>query len=266
MLTYDSHIQTEVFSPHLPVFFLHAFPVNRKMWQPQMTFLREKRMDFVAFDYPGFGDSPLPENDLSIEDYGEYAYRLLKELGMDQAIFVGLSMGGYIALALYRRHPEIFRGLLLANTKAAADTEEGRQGRYKMIDYLKRTHDLSPLFRFHLSKFFSRETKEKNRQLIGQVKSLMEEASQEGIIRAHRAMAERADSTDLLSEMNFPVWVIAGEEDEISTVEEAQGIAEKLPQGKLHIIPNAAHLSNLEQPEAFNKIMWEYVEKVKEGV
>lgn len=123
MINYHDKISIKLYYPTIPVVFLHAFPVNRRMWQPQMDFLKKLGIGYIAWDYPGFGNSKIIKKTTEIRDYSEYAYEILQEIGIRKAIFVGASMGGYVALSLFREHPESFMGLLLANTRAHADDE-----------------------------------------------------------------------------------------------------------------------------------------------
>ncbi len=262
MIRYEKNIYIEMSYPATPVVFLHAFPVNHQMWQPQFDFLRQNGIGYITLDYPGFGKSTLTEKKMNISDYGDKVWGLLQQLRVRKAVIAGLSMGGYVAFALYRKHPELFAGLLLANTRATADTEEGRQNRYAIIDSLKKTLDLTPLIQSHLTRFLTDSTRENNPQLVAQVENLMDEGTAAGVIQALQAMAERPDSTGLLSQMDFPVSIIAGEKDTITSVEEAGAMAALCPAAILNIIPDAAHLSNMEKPQEFNNVLWQLLQQV----
>ncbi len=263
MLTFRKDVYTKIFYPYTPVVFLHAFPVNYKMWKPQMEYLQQKNRGFIAWDYPGFGKSKILEKEMNLTDYGEFIYQLLQDLGIHKGIFVGLSMGGYVALSLYRNHPNIFAGLMLANTKASADTAEGKQKRMTMVDSLKKSLDLSPVIDTHIEKFFTEETRQNNKNLVNQVEHLMQDSTVAGVIQAQKAMAERADSNELLPQMDFPVTVVSGDSDELISVSLAEEMANKIPNAKLEIIPGAAHLSNMEKPEKFNACLMELIERVQ---
>ncbi len=243
------------------VLFLHAFPVHHEMWQNQMQFLEEKHVPYVTLDYPGFGDSAPFSEMPDISEYARQALRVLQEAGISKAVVVGLSMGGYVALALYRLAPEVFQGLVLADTRASADTEEGRQRRFQIIEQLKTTNDIDGIITTHIEKFFTPENRG-NTPLVTTAKRLMQRATTIGIIHALHAMAHRPDSMELLARMDFPVEVIVGEGDELTTVEDSMKMVDALPHGQLTVIPNAAHLSNLEQPAAFNQALVNYLKRV----
>lgn len=261
MMRYNQ-IAVSCYTPLTPVVFLHAFPVNRQMWAPQLSVLRKKKIAWITYDYPGFGETPILSDVSDIYAYGREAIHFLDEVGVEKAVFVGLSMGGYVALSLYRHHPERFAGLVLADTRASADTAEGRENRYRIISQLQQTADPQPLFNGHLEKFFTEETRRNRPDLLAQTRQMMAAASLKGIIAAQKAMAERPDSTALLPQMNFPVLVLVGEQDTLTTVADARQMVDRLPNGQLAIIPDAAHLSNLEQPDQFNEILGEYLSRV----
>ena len=241
------------------IVFLHAFPLNSKMWEPQFEKLRQENIPYLALDYPGFGMSAAWTLEPSVDDFAEEVYHAIDRLNLQKVIVVGLSMGGYVAFSLFRKHPRIFHGLVLADTKATADTEEGKQKRFKLIDEIRQDPSMKGLIQLHLEKFFTEETRVNKPQLPALAESLMKEASPRGVIQALQAMAGRADSTELLKEMTFPVLVIAGEKDSLTSVEDAQAMKDRLPRGALSIISGAAHISNLERPEEFNNSLIQYL-------
>ncbi|GAB4327745.1 MAG: alpha/beta fold hydrolase [Calditrichia bacterium] len=247
---------------NIPVVFLHAFPMNHKMWEPQIAFLREKGFTSIAPDLPGFGGSQLAESD-TLTSYSERICRLLEVLEVHQAVFVGLSMGGYLALELFRHIPEKFVGLLLANTRATADTPVVRERRAEIIKQIEESGELGEVLTFHLENFLTAGAREKNPELKRLVWQILQEASAQSICQAQRAMAKRPDFLDLLQDMQFPVTVVASEGDALTTLEDARAMMERLPDGHLEIIQNSAHLSNMEQPVAFNRALMRLIEKVR---
>lgn len=265
ILQYRSNIHGDKKFSGIPIVFLHAFPMNLRMWEPQIEFLNNNHIKYVAINYPGFGQSPLPENSKNsarMEFYAEKIRETLRKLRLSKAIFVGLSMGGYVAFALYRKWPELFAGLVLANTRASADDETGRLRRIQMIDDLKKTEDPAPIFDQHMIKFFTSTTQRENQQLLKFTRQIMEASTIPGIIFALEAMAGRAAAFDLLAGMNFPVLLLAGASDELTTVADARKMLSILPRAKLEIIEDAAHLSNLEKPEIFNQHLLRYWQQI----
>ncbi len=261
MINYDDKISIKLHYPNIPVVFLHAFPVNRKMWQPQMDFLTKLGIGYIAWDYPGFGKSKIIKETMWIRDYSEYTYEILQEIGIRKTIVVGLSMGGYVALSLFREHPELFMGLLLANTRAHADDEEIRKRRYEIIEDLKVKNSLLELIEMHIQYFLTEETRSKRIELVKKLMEMMREATVEGVIQAQGAMARRLDSNDLLKRIKFPVTILTGDSDTLSPPKLAKYMVEMIPDATLQIIKNAAHLSNLERPKEFNRELKKLIDK-----
>ena len=179
---------------------------------------------------------------------------LLDQLSIQQAVFVGLSMGGYILFAFYRKYAARVKGLILADTKAQADTEEGKNGRFQLaqIAYKKGPSAIADVM---IPKLLSPATIQTKPDLVQQVRAMIEGNQISGIAGDLMAMAERPDSVPLLSQITCPTQIIVGELDQATPPSDAKLMAEQIPHARLAIIPNAAHLSNLEQPEAFNQIV-----------
>jgi len=248
---------------HRPaVVFLHAFPLNRHMWRPQLEALADSGIPCIALDYPGFGEAPPWPFPPTIDDYARYVLDVLEACRVPQAVFVGLSMGGYVALALYRQAPARFRGLVLADTRATADTEAARERRLQLIEATRRARSVEPLVEAHIDKFFTPSTRQERPNIVEEAERLMRQTSPLGAIQALWAMADRPDSTDLLAQMDFPVLVVVGAEDPLTPPTEAQAMVERLPRADGVVLPGAAHLANMEQPKAFNEALRKYLATV----
>jgi 3-oxoadipate enol-lactonase len=247
--------------PKIPVVFLHAFPLNSRMWKPQIKFLEKHQIKYIAEDYPGFGKTPIIKNHMDILDYGEYIYEIVRDNAIEQAIFIGLSLGGYVAFSLLREHPEIFKGLLLANTRAAADNEEIRKKRLQIVQDLQINRNLSSIIETHLRLFFTKQTRQKKLELISDVMEIMKESNVEGVIQAQQAMAARPDSLQLLEEINFPVSIVSSEMDSLINPQETLQMARIIPEAHLEFIQKAAHLSNYEAPQEFNRVMSDLISR-----
>jgi pimeloyl-ACP methyl ester carboxylesterase len=224
---------------------LHAFPLDASMWAPQASAFGE--VTVVAPDLPGFGASrPVPDV-LRMEDVAEAGIVALDEAGVERAVVLGLSMGGYGALALWDRHPDRVAGLVLANTRAGADDEAGRERRRALADRLRSegsgflVASPPPL----LSGAAPPELWEQVRAIIGG-----QEAG--AIAAASLGMAERADYTARLGEIAVPTLVVTSSADTLIPPGLTTPMAEAIPGATLEVIDGAGHLSNLEAPEAFN--------------
>jgi pimeloyl-ACP methyl ester carboxylesterase len=173
-------------------------------------------------------------------------------------------MGGYILFAFYRRYAARVKGLILADTKAQADTEEGKTGRSQLaqIAYKKGPSAIADVM---IPKLLSPATIQTNPDLVQQVRGMIEGNQISGIAGDLMAMAERPDSVPLLSQITCPTQIIVGELDQATPLSDAKLMADQIPRARLAIIPNAAHLTNLEQPEAFNQIVGSFASDLRES-
>ena len=229
---------------------LHAFPFHRGMWRPQIEALRGS-WRIVTFDARGFGESPRGDGLLTMERIADDAVALLDHLAEDQAVFAGLSMGGYAAFALHRRHRDRVRALVLADTRAEADTDEGRAGRAALSERVRR-EGAAPAVDAMLPRLLSSHAQSSNPDLFETVRGMLLAAPSGGITDALAGLAARADSTPTLREIRCPALVVVGEEDELTPVGSAETIHQGIAGSRLAIVPRAGHLSNMENPEAFN--------------
>jgi 3-oxoadipate enol-lactonase len=173
----------------------------------------------------------------------------------------GLSMGGYVALALYRDHAPRLAGLILAATKAGADSEEARQNRDKSAD-LARREGPKAIAAAMLPKMLGPQTYHRQPGLVEKVNGILESASLEGILGALEGMKERPDSTVLLSEIRLPTLILHGADDQLIPVKEAHAMKEAIYEAQLEVLPGAGHLLNLEQPEAFNNAVRRFLDSI----
>jgi pimeloyl-ACP methyl ester carboxylesterase len=243
--------------PGEPLILLHAFPLNGRMFEPQMeAFSKGRRV--VAPDYPGFGRSPRTPAQPDIRYYAEGVRGLLDRLGLERVVLGGVSMGGYVAFGCMRLFPEMVSGLILADTRPDADSEETRENRKNMA---RRVADegVEVLIELQMRRLLARYTLEKNEEVVEEVHNMILESSPGGVVAALGAMRERPDSTPLLEEIEVPTLVIGGEEDGISSPEVMGAMAEKIPDSRHVTLPRAGHLSNLEAPEAFNAALKEFL-------
>jgi pimeloyl-ACP methyl ester carboxylesterase len=237
----------------LPVVFLHAFPLNRTMWAQQEEAL-SLQFRIITIDLRGHGESDAPLWRYTLEQSADDVNALLDQLSIQQAIFVGLSMGGYILFAFYRKYAARVKGLILADTKAQADTVEGKEGRFQMAQTSYKKGP-SAIVDTMLSKLLSPATIQMRPGLVQHVRTIIENSQISGIAGDLMAMAERLDSIPLLSQITCPTQIIVGELDQATPPSDAKLMADQIPNARLAIISNAAHLTNMEQPEAFNQIV-----------
>jgi pimeloyl-ACP methyl ester carboxylesterase len=229
------------------VLLIHAFPLSSAMWVRQIAALAP-RCRVIAPDLRGFGESARGSGGASLDQFADDLVALLDHLAIERATIAGLSMGGYIAFALWRRHRARIAGLVLADTRAGADTEEGKQSREQNARLVESAGP-SPLADQMMPKLVSPEAPT---PICDEVRGIIVNNGRTGIAAALRAMAARPDSTPLLAEIDVPTLVVVGSADELTPPKESHLLHERIAGSELVEIPGAGHISNMENPEAFN--------------
>jgi pimeloyl-ACP methyl ester carboxylesterase len=229
---------------------LHAFPLGMGMWDAQVEALAG-RFRVVRFDARGFGGSPPGEGPLTMERIADDAAALLDHLGLSRAVVCGLSMGGYAALAMVRRHADRLRALVLCDTRRGADAEEARAQRAALAEKVLREGS-GAAAEATLPKLLGRTTHQTRPQVVAAVRRLIEGNPPRGIADALYGLAARADSGTTLREVQVPTLVLCGEEDVLTPVAEAEALRDGIAGSRLQALAGAGHLSNMEVPSAFN--------------
>ncbi|MFF1507113.1 alpha/beta fold hydrolase [Streptomyces sp. NPDC058326] len=234
---------------------VHGHPFDHTMWRPQIDrFSRTHRV--IAPDLRGYGATPLGANpgstDLGV--FAEDLVALLDDLGIGACVLAGLSMGGQIAMELYRRHPERVRGLVLADTFPAAETEDGKAARNAMADRLLREG-----MRGYADEVLDRMVAPYNTHAAPHVHRMMCATDPVAAAAALRGRAERPDYRKTLTTVPFPALVIVGRDDTYTPVTDAEEMRALLPHATLAVIERAAHLPNLERPEEFDAVLETYL-------
>ncbi|MGH2496748.1 MAG: alpha/beta fold hydrolase [Ktedonobacteraceae bacterium] len=235
----------------LSVIFLHAFPLNRSMWDGEIAaLLDEQRYRLVSLDWRGFGESDIPGEVSTMEILAGDVVALMDHLGIEQAVLCGLSMGGYVAFACLRQYAQRIGGLILADTRPTADPPD-RQANRENVARIAETQGTAAIADLQLPNLISDYTRQHDPAVETRARQMINAATKPGIAAASRGMARRVDSSDLLAGISCPTLVIVGEQDALIPPFEAQACAERIPGAQFVSIPNAGHLSNLEQPDLF---------------
>lgn len=242
------------------VLFLHAFPLSRAMWDAQVRAL-ETAYQAVRFDARGFGGTPPGDGLLTMERIADDAVALLDHLGLSRATVCGLSMGGYAALALVRRHPARLKALVLADTRTAPDSAEGRRARAEQAETVRRQGPVAIADAF-LQKAVGATTHAERPEVLARIKEMILGAPPRGVVDALAGLAARADSAETLREIRVPTLVVCGAEDALTPVADAEAIHRGVPGSTLEIIPRAGHLSALENPGDFNAALARFLASV----
>ncbi|MFL6333305.1 MAG: alpha/beta fold hydrolase [Pyrinomonadaceae bacterium] len=235
---------------------LHGFPFDRSMWRGQAEALGGE-FRVVAPDLRGSGETPLGDT-LTIEGMAEDVAALLDELNLGRVVVGGLSMGGYVAFELFRKFPRRVRALVLADTRPQADTVAGRRAREENAQRALK-EGMAPIVESMLPKLLSAEARERGGVVLERVRAMMLGTTPEGAAAALRAMAVRRDQTDLLPSVNVPTLIVVGSQDSITPPADAQAMSAQIEGSRLVVVEGAGHLSNVEQPEQFNRALVEFL-------
>ena len=244
-----------------PLILLHAFPLTADMWRPQLEQVPQG-WRFIAPDLRGFGRTqslpPKGGSQTTMDDYAQDVCALMDGLKIGEAVIGGLSMGGYVALALHRQSSSRFTGLVLADTRSQADTPQGRDDRVRMREVLA-TEGLSAVADQMLPTLLSEASRRDGAEAIRLTRAMIESNTPQAIDAAIVAMMARPDSTPDLAGISCATLVVVGEQDEITPVAEAQEMQRAIPRSTLTVIPGAGHLSNLEQPASFSRALGDFL-------
>jgi 3-oxoadipate enol-lactonase len=252
----DTEIGYDDIGSGLPVVFIHAFPLNRTMWEPPIG-ARVAECRCIAIDFRGFGDSAASPP-YSVDQYADDVAGVLDALQIERAVFVGLSLGGYVAFSLWRRHRHRVRGLVFADTRASADVVETIARRRELIK-VAQTQGSAAVANMQIAGLMGKTTRDKRHDLYDAAHRSMSQAPVEAIVGALEAMIDRADSTETLATIDVPTLIIVGEEDVLTPPKEAKGIQAGIAGSRLEILQQAGHLSNVERPASFNTVVSEFL-------
>lgn len=231
------------------VVLIHAFPLNASLWQPQVD-RAPAGWRFVTPDLPGFGRSSLPPV-RTIDGMAHAVLAHLDELRIERAVIGGMSMGGYVTLALFRLAPERFSGMVLADTRATADNDQQREGRRRMIASVRQDGPQAVADEM-LPRLLGETTHRDQPELATRVRQMIETNSADAIAGAVEAMMGRVDSRPLLAEIAVPALVVCGDEDVLTPPSDSEALHAAISGSRLAVLAGAGHLSNIEAAEAFS--------------
>lgn len=246
----------------LPVVLLHAFPLSSAMWIDQRNGLSDLAR-VVTPDLRGFGGSQLGYDEPSLDHMADDVAAMLDVLDLDRVVLGGLSMGGYVAMAFLRRHPDRVRGVVLADTKASADPEPARERREGIAARLDAEGTVEALVDEVLPALCGPTTGRDRPLVLGRVKGLVEAAPPAAAAWAQRAMAARADSLDVLRTVGVPALVVLGDEDALATRADADAMVDALPDARLEVLTGAGHLSAIEVADEFTAVLRRFLEPLR---
>jgi pimeloyl-ACP methyl ester carboxylesterase len=231
------------------IVLLHGFPLDARVWKAQRDEL-SKNYRVITPDLRGFGKSPSADS-FTMESIADDVHALLADMGALPVVLGGLSMGGYAALAYAKKYPTDLKGLLLIDTRAEADTPDGREGRQKMIE-LTRTKGSSAVAEAMMPKMLAADTPAKQPQVARELRTIMESQPPRTIENALAAMRDRPDYRKDLPSIAVRTLILVGESDSITPPAMAETLNKNIPNSQLVTIKNAGHMSPMEQPQQVN--------------
>ncbi len=253
----------EIAGQGAPVVLLHGFPHTRSLWTHQVAAL-SLNAQCIAPDLRGFGES-IVRGPWSMDRYADDVRELLDYLGIERAVIAGLSMGGYIALACWRRFPERVQALALLDTQASADDDAGRARRDAMI-LRARSEGGTAVADALLPGMIGQSTRAQRPDVEARMQSMLRAASVDGIVGALQALRDRPDASDTVRTIHVPTLVVVGDEDVLTPPAKAEALIALLPSAtrrRYDVIAGAGHVSCVERPAAVNCVLSEFLEVVQ---
>ena len=246
------------------IVLLHGYPLNSRMWSAQIEALR-KTCRVIAPDLRGFGQSTQSHEDaasgVSMSRYATDVAELLAAIGVSEPVILcGFSMGGYILWQFLRQFPEQVKAIVPCDTRAIADSADARQGRLKTAGEVMKS-GVEPIITAMLPKLLGEATRNSRPEIVEKLTAIMRSCSPAAIAASLRGMADRPDMTAELASFTQPALVLVGAEDAISSPSEMRGIADKLPDAELVEIPRAGHMTTLENSQAFNVALLDFIKR-----
>jgi 3-oxoadipate enol-lactonase len=241
----------------LPLVFLHGFPLSRGAWQRQIESFRSSHR-VIAPDLRGLGDSETQPGPTTMAQCAADVRTLLQRLATGPVVLIGHSMGGYVALAFAHQFPEMLHGLVLVGTKAGQDTAEAAAGRRVMAEKVK-AEGVQVLVEAMAPKMLTAGNQDG--RMVTQVLGFMTPSRPAGVIGALLGMAERPDATTFLAKITVPTLVITGADDVLIPPSESETLAQAIRGAQLKVIPHAGHLVAFEQPDKFNHVLKEWLNR-----
>ena len=243
------------------VLFVHGYPLNRRMWQPQIDGLSDIAR-ILTVDLRGHGDSKTVIGPYSMEMFADDLNAFLDAIGVtEKVVLCGLSMGGYVAFAFYRRYAARLAGLVLTATRAAADSPEARAGRDQSAA-TARQQGVPAIVEGMLPRLLSPKTQAEKPELVAQIRQIMLRTSLEGVLGDLDGLKNRTDATPTLAQIHIPTLLLPGAEDVIVPLKEAQTMQAGIFGARLEAIPDSGHLPNMENAPAFNRAMRAFLQEL----
>ena len=244
-----------------PIVMLHSFNHSKLMWGYHIPRFIEEGYRIIAPDLRGHGDNKLNGRKMSVELFADDIIQLLDELKVGKAAFIGSSAGGYVLLEIWKRRPGIISSMVLAGSKAQADSKEIADRRRRQIDTLLK-QDFSK-YLDNVQSRLSKNTIERKPWVLDLVRCMSANMEKDAIVGALEALINKPDHTDILHTINVPTLIICGEEDIFTPCEYSRYLRDNISNSEMIILKDAAHINPLDQPEKFCELVLNFLNKNK---
>jgi len=235
----------------MPLLFIHGFPFSHRMWLSQMEAVDAAGFRPIAYDIRGHGLSDVGDGQYTIESHVDDLFALMDHMKVSRAVVAGLSMGGYITLRALEREPSRFVAAVLCDTRSEADTDEARIRRAESAKSVK-TGGSAAYAESYVKQMFAPATFGANPAAVETIRSIIAGTPPLSIAGTLIALAARTDTTRSLAAVNIPALIMVGDQDTVTPLSSAQALHAGIRGSELHVVPGAAHMSNMENPAFFN--------------
>lgn len=244
----------------LPIIFIHGFPFSHRMWDAQVAALSPQYRT-IAYDLRGLGESSMGDGQYTVEGHVDDLLAVMDHFGIAKAVIVGLSLGGYITLRALERNPERFRAAILCDTRSEADGNEAKITRARAVAAVK-SRGSSWFADDFIKKVFAEGSFTRVPAAVEHIRTTIARTPPLAIAGTLIALAARSDTTAALEKVTVPTLIIVGEHDTTTPPDASRAMHAKIRGSELHIIPHAAHMSPLENPEDVNRVMLGFLSKI----
>lgn len=254
----DAEIEYYVMGSGAPVVLLHPFPAHHGIWQPVAEVLSQ-RYRCILPDLRGHGQSQPGIGPATMAKHAADLERICREEDIGKAVFAGSSIGGYILFEFWRQHRERFNGLVLCNSRAQADSPEGRAARLQSATDVEQ-HGPAEFLNKNVERLIGETTRRNRPDVAAAARSMMQATSVAGIVAVQQGMAERLDSVETLKTITAPALIIAGDEDQVSSRADAELMNRMIRGSRMEVIAQAGHYAVFEQPESVARLISQFLD------
>jgi pimeloyl-ACP methyl ester carboxylesterase len=257
----DAELHYEILGEGPDLVLLHPFPTNHRFWLGVADMLAS-RYRLIAYDLRGHGDSTPGRGPATMEKHAADLARLCDVIKLKQAIFAGVSIGGYVLFEFWRRYRERVAALILSDTRATPDTEEGRATRLKSVEDVLQNGP-APFVESMVPKLLGQHTRDNRPDVVEGARKMMAKMTAAGIAAVQQGMAARPDSVPTLPTIHVPTLVLVGAEDTLTPLSDSQFMQERIPGSRLEVVPRAGHFAIYEQRNVAGKVLREFLDGLK---